>query len=55
MTIVPSTEIPDEILKDSMLTHLAAAYFSVGKRLERKTRCSPLAVSYSPPCVTERL
>src|SRR5215469_6197175 len=40
MTILPTTEIPDDILKDSVLAHIAAAYFSVGKRLERKTRCS---------------
>jgi DNA-binding MarR family transcriptional regulator len=40
MSIIPSNEIPDEILKDSVLAHLAAAYFSVGKRLERKTECS---------------
>lgn len=40
MNIVPRKEIPDDILKDSVLAHIAAAYFSVGKRLERKTRCS---------------
>jgi len=40
MTIVPGKEIPNDILKDSVLAHIAAAYFSVGKRLERKTRCS---------------
>ena len=40
MTILPRKEIPDDILNDSVLAHLAAAYFSVGKRLERKTRCS---------------
>jgi DNA-binding MarR family transcriptional regulator len=32
--------IPEDILKDSALAHVAAAYFSVGKKLERKTRCS---------------
>jgi DNA-binding MarR family transcriptional regulator len=32
--------IPENILKDSVLAHIAAAYFSVGKKLERKTRCS---------------
>jgi DNA-binding MarR family transcriptional regulator len=37
---IPIKEIPDEILKDSILAHVAAAYFSVGKRLERKTQCS---------------
>jgi len=40
MSILPRKEIPDAILKDSVLAHLAAAYFSVGKRLERKTQCS---------------
>jgi DNA-binding MarR family transcriptional regulator len=40
VSIVPQREIPDEILQDSVLAHLAAAYFSIGKRLERKTRCS---------------
>ena len=39
MTIVEKP-IPDEILKDSLLACIAAAYFSVGKRLERKTQCS---------------
>jgi len=32
--------IPEDILKDSVLAHVAAAYFSVGRRLERKTKCS---------------
>lgn len=32
--------IPENILKDSVLAHIAAAYFSLGKRLERKTQCS---------------
>lgn len=32
--------IPADILRDSVLAHIAAAYFSVGKRLEEKTRCS---------------
>jgi DNA-binding MarR family transcriptional regulator len=38
--IVPKKDIPPDILRDSVLAHVAAAYFSVGKRLERKTRCS---------------
>ena len=38
--IVPRKDIPQDILSDSVLAHVAAAYFSVGKRLERKTRCS---------------
>jgi DNA-binding MarR family transcriptional regulator len=40
MISVPKKDIPDEILKDSVLAHIAAAYFSVGKRMERKTGCS---------------
>lgn len=38
--MIPDSKIPDDILKDSVLAHLAAAYFAVGKRLERKTGCS---------------
>jgi len=38
--MLPESKIPEDILKDSVLAHLAAAYFSVGKRLERKTGCS---------------
>jgi len=41
MNILPRKEIPENILKDSVLANIAAAYFSVGKRLERKTQCSP--------------
>ena len=40
-TTIPEPKIPDDILKDSVLAHLAASYFAVGKRLERKTGCSP--------------
>jgi DNA-binding MarR family transcriptional regulator len=40
MIIVEKKLIPAEILKDSVLLHLAQAYFSIGKRLEQKTRCS---------------
>jgi DNA-binding MarR family transcriptional regulator len=40
MNIIPRKEVPKDILKGSILAHIAAAYFSVGKRLERKTRCS---------------
>jgi DNA-binding MarR family transcriptional regulator len=40
MNILPGKEIPDDILKVSVLANIAAAYFSVGKRLERKTECS---------------
>ena len=40
MTIIPKKDIPQDILSDSVLAHVAAAYFSVGKKLERKTQCS---------------
>jgi len=40
MIAVNKDLIPREILKDSVLVHLAQAYFSVGKRLEQKTQCS---------------
>jgi DNA-binding MarR family transcriptional regulator len=40
MTIIPRKDVPEGILSDSVLAHIAAAYFSVGKRLERKTQCS---------------
>ncbi len=40
MIIVPRKDIPQDTLSDSVLAHVAAAYFSVGKQLERKTRCS---------------
>lgn len=40
MNILPKNDIPGDILKDSLLAHIAAAYFSVGKKLERKTQCS---------------
>ncbi len=40
MNLLSKKEIPEDILRDSVLAHVAAAYFSVGKRLERKTQCS---------------
>ena len=40
MIIAPRNDIPQDILRDSVLAHVAAAYFSVGKRLERQTQCS---------------
>ena len=40
MNNLPKSETPEDILKGSVLAHIAAAYFSVGKRLERKTQCS---------------
>src|SRR5215510_1497686 len=38
--VVDKKLIPQEILKDSVILHLALAYFSIGKRLEQKTQCS---------------
>ena len=40
MTAIDKKLIPPEILKDSVLVHLASAYFSVSKQLEQKTKCS---------------
>jgi DNA-binding MarR family transcriptional regulator len=40
MISVDKKLIPQEILKDSALLHLASAYFSISKRLEQKTQCS---------------
>jgi len=40
MNVLAKNEIPDDIVEGSLLAHIAAAYFSVGKRLQRKTRCS---------------
>ncbi len=40
MIAPPGKPIPEDILRDSVLAHIAAAYFSAGKRLERKTQCS---------------
>lgn len=40
MITIDKKLIPQELLKDSILIHLAAAYFAVGKRLEQKTGCS---------------
>ena len=40
MNTLPRKEIPDDILKESVLAHISAAYFSVGKRLEQRTQCS---------------
>jgi len=38
--IIVHKSVPEEILKDSVLAHVAAAYFAVAKKLERKTQCS---------------
>jgi DNA-binding MarR family transcriptional regulator len=40
MISVDKRLIPPEILRDSILVHLAAAYFAVSKRMEQKTQCS---------------
>lgn len=40
MTVPDRSLIPAEIFHHSVLVHLAAAYFEVSKRLERRTRCS---------------
>jgi DNA-binding MarR family transcriptional regulator len=40
MTLVDDKLIPKEILKDSVLVHLVAAYFHITRRLEQKTKCS---------------
>ena len=40
MITIDKKLVPQELLKDSILVHLAAAYFAVGKRLEQKTGCS---------------
>lgn len=40
MISIEKKSIPEEILKNSVLVHLAAAYFSLSKQLERKTGCS---------------
>jgi DNA-binding MarR family transcriptional regulator len=37
---IPESKIREDILKDSLVANLAAAYFAVGKSLERKTGCS---------------
>lgn len=40
MNILPKNSIPGDILNDSVPALIAAAYFAVGKRLERKTQGS---------------
>lgn len=40
ISTIPESKLPDDILHDSVLAHLAAAYFEVSRRLERKTGCS---------------
>ena len=40
MILADNKLIPKEILKDSVLVHLAAAYFHITRRMEQKTKCS---------------
>ncbi|HEY0701626.1 MAG TPA: MarR family winged helix-turn-helix transcriptional regulator [Candidatus Acidoferrales bacterium] len=40
MTIAGKNQIPQEIVKESVLINLAAAYSHAAKALERKTKCS---------------
>ena len=40
MNIIDKNPIPSEILKDAVLVRLYAAYSSVAKSMERKTKCS---------------
>jgi DNA-binding MarR family transcriptional regulator len=40
VNILPNSGVPQDLLDDSVIAHVAAAYFLVGKRLERKTGCS---------------
>ena len=40
MIAIDKKMIPDEVLKDSVLVNIAAAYFSISKQLERRTGCS---------------
>lgn len=40
MNLVQPASIPENILQDSLLARIAAAYFAVSRKLERKTRCS---------------
>lgn len=40
MSPLPSSDVPRNILDGSVLAHVAASYFQVAKKLERKTGCS---------------
>jgi DNA-binding MarR family transcriptional regulator len=40
MMIVDKKPVPPEILKDSVILHLYAAYSSIAKKMEQKTKCS---------------
>ena len=39
MDTLPAGELPNGILDDSVLAHIANAYFSIAKTLERTTQC----------------
>ena len=38
--IVDKNQIPPEIMQDSVLIHLYAAYAAIAKKMEKKTKCS---------------
>jgi DNA-binding MarR family transcriptional regulator len=40
MIPINQRSIPPQILKDSAIAHIAQAYFSISKKLEKKTGCS---------------
>jgi len=40
MNIVDKNRIPPEIMQDSVLLDLAAAYSAIAKKMEQKTKCS---------------
>jgi DNA-binding MarR family transcriptional regulator len=40
MILADNRPIPPQILKDTAIAHIAQAYFSITKRLEKKTGCS---------------
>jgi DNA-binding MarR family transcriptional regulator len=40
MIIVDKKPVPPEILRDSVILHLYAAYSSIAKKMEQKTKCS---------------
>jgi DNA-binding MarR family transcriptional regulator len=40
MNVVDKNQIPPEIMQDSVILHLAAAYSAIAKKMEQKTKCS---------------
>jgi DNA-binding MarR family transcriptional regulator len=40
MNVVDKKQIPPEIMQDSVILHLAAAYSAIAKKMEQKTKCS---------------